>query len=439
MKSLKPVPVYYLLTFGQAFLLAMVAVVNLVFQVTEAGLSPFQLVLIGTAQEATIFLCEVPTGIVADVYSRRLSVLIGFVVSGVGLLLMGSFAVFETILIGSIVWGLGFTFISGALHAWISDEIGVDNVGKVFLRGSQVELLARIAAIPVAVGIAYWELNAPILIAGGLLILLAVLLATLMPETGFRREPAATRARLSLPAKVKASATLVTMSPLLMTVFGIALFYGMTSEGFDRLWTAHFLRDLGLPSSPSSINIAGTNLTLEPIVWFGLIRLGGTFLALGASEVAHRRLDLTSKRVPHWLLFINTGQMLSILVLAVAGGFWLGVAAFWTASTLSRVYDPLYLAWLNQNVRSEVRATVLSMSGQADAFGQIAGGPVIGAIGSVVSLRAALGATAAAMLPALALYLRAFQLGPVEEVKPVEVAAGAGAVTPLEEVAGPEP
>jgi DHA3 family tetracycline resistance protein-like MFS transporter len=427
-RPLNPIPVYYLLTFGQAFLLALVAVVNLVFQ-AEAGLTPLQLVLVGTMQEATIFLCEVPTGVVADVYSRRLSVLMGFVITGAGLVLIGSFARFETILIGSAVWGLGFTFISGALHAWISDEIGADKAAPLFVRGAQVELLARIGAIPVAVGIAYWHLNAPILIAGALLIVLALALWTLMPETGFRRTPAALRQRFSLPRQVKTSAALVSASPLLLTIFGIALFYGMTSEGFDRLWTPHFLRDLGLPKSPGSISFGRWDLTLEPIVWFGFIRLVGTFLALGASEVARRRLDFSGDRVPHWLFAINVGQALSLVALALAGGFWVGVAALWGATTLSRVYDPLYLGWLNMNVRSEVRATVLSMSGQADAFGQIAGGPVIGAIGSAVSLRTALVATAGAMLPALGLYLRAFRLGPAEvseEVVGVAVASPEG-------------
>jgi DHA3 family tetracycline resistance protein-like MFS transporter len=394
----------------------MVATVNLVFQATEAGLTPLQLVLIGTAQEATIFLCEVPTGVVADVYSRRLSVLIGFVITGLGVMLTGAFAEFETILLGSIVWGIGFTFISGALHAWITDEIGVENAGKVFLRGSQIELLGRVAAIPTAVGIAMaTQLNTPILIAGALSVVLSVALWTVMPEEGFKRINRSMRDRMTLQGKVQQSARLVTMSPLLMTVFGIALFYGMTGEGFDRLWTAHFLRDLGLPQEPDQINFGFATLAIEPIVWFGVIRLTGTFLSLGAAEWAHRRLDMTSHEVvSRWLFLINAGQMLSLLLFALAGGFWLGMLMFCSATTLSRIYDPLYLNWLNQNVRSDVRATVLSMSSQADSFGQIAGGPVIGGIGSLVSLRAALVATSAALVPALLLYLRAFKLGPAD-------------------------
>lgn len=47
------------------------------YYVRTIGMNPLQLMLVGTALEATVFLFEVPTGIVADLYSRRLSVLIG--------------------------------------------------------------------------------------------------------------------------------------------------------------------------------------------------------------------------------------------------------------------------------------------------------------------------------------------------------------------------
>ena len=56
-----------------------------------------------------------------------------------------------------------------------------------------------------------------------------------------------------------------------------------------------------------------------------------------------------------------------------------------------RITDPLYLTWLNRNIEdSSVRATVTSMVNQTDAIGEVAGGPGVGAIGTVVSLRAAL-------------------------------------------------
>ena len=71
---------------------------------------------------------------------------------------------------------------------------------------------------------------------------------------------------------------------------------------------------------------------------------------------------------------------------------------------------PLYMTWLNQQITdSSVRATVISITGQADAIGQAAGGPALGAIGNVWGLRTALTAGALVLVPALGFYGRALR------------------------------
>ena len=79
------------------------------------------------------------------------------------------------------------------------------------------------------------------------------------------------------------------------------------------------------------------------------------------------------------------------------------------------VVAPLWSIWLNQQITdSSVRATVLSITGQADAVGQAAGGPVLGAIGNVWGIRAALATGALVLTPALGLYARALRHGGAE-------------------------
>jgi DHA3 family tetracycline resistance protein-like MFS transporter len=73
------------------------------------------------------------------------------------------------------------------------------------------------------------------------------------------------------------------------------------------------------------------------------------------------------------------------------------------------VIGPLYTAWVNQRLDSSVRATVISMSSQVDAIGQVAGGPVVGLIGSWLSVQAALVASALTLSPVLLLYPRALR------------------------------
>lgn len=60
-----------------------------VYLIRDVGMSPLQLVLAGTALEVAYFLCEVPTGVLADLYSRRLSLIVSAVVSGIGMVLVG--------------------------------------------------------------------------------------------------------------------------------------------------------------------------------------------------------------------------------------------------------------------------------------------------------------------------------------------------------------
>ena len=137
-------PVYMLLIGGGEFFSTLVFTVNLIYQVQVAHLNPLQLVLVGTVLEATAFLFEVPTGIVADVYSRRRSIIIGTFLLGIGLALQGVVPKFGVILLAQVIWGIGYTFTSGATEAWLTDEIGVDRANPLFLRASQMRTIGSI-------------------------------------------------------------------------------------------------------------------------------------------------------------------------------------------------------------------------------------------------------------------------------------------------------
>src|SRR5713226_7146608 len=82
-----------------------IVTVNLVYQVEVAKLNPLQLVLVGTTLEIVAFLCQVPTGVLADLYSRRLSVILGIFVFGLGFILEGSFPRFDVILVSQVLFG----------------------------------------------------------------------------------------------------------------------------------------------------------------------------------------------------------------------------------------------------------------------------------------------------------------------------------------------
>ncbi len=396
--------VYLFLSTSYALFLSLIISVNLVYQTQAAGLNPFQLVMVGTVQEATTFIFEIPTGVIADVKSRRLSVLIGIAMLGAGFVFTGALANFWTILAAQVVIGIGSTFISGARQAWIADEVGVERVGKVYLKATQMEQYGRLLGIPAGIGLGVLSLRLPLIAGGAALMLLALVMAPLMSEEGFKPAPRGTQRSYAVLANSFLDAgRLVRGTPLLMTLFAITAFYGAASEGFGRLWVAHFYQNLEFPALGH----------FQPVVWFGVIRMGSTLLSLIAVRVLRNRVDTNSHlSVSRWLFGINALQVICVIGFALAQDFEYAVATYWCAIILSQMFDPLYLAWVNQNVESEVRATVISMSSQMDAFGQIGGGPVLGAVGSLAGLRWALGGAALALTPALALYFRAFGQGP---------------------------
>src|SRR5262249_59211894 len=93
--------------------------------------------------------------------------------------------------------------------------------------------------------------------------------------------------------------------------------------------------------------------------------------------------------------FLSTALMvLGLIVFGLASSFTVAVIAFLGFWLMRRLADPYYTAWVVQHTEPKVRATVISFTGQVDAFGQIAGGPVLGVVGALGSIRAALVASA---------------------------------------------
>ena len=404
MRRLRPETVWYAYEGVASFLWTLVFTVTAVYFVTELGMSPFELVVVGTVMELSVFAFEVPTGIVADMYSRRLSIVIGNVVMGAAFVLVGGVGAVWAVLVGYAVWGLGWTFTSGAMEAWLADEVGTERVTPIYLRGAQVGRVGSVLGILAAIGLGVVDLRLPIVLAGAGTVALAAFYALAMPETGFRPLERGERGSFAQMAHTGAAGLrLVRAQPVLLAILGIAAFAGMWSESYDRLWQAHVIRDVGLPS------VGG----FEPVVWFGIFALVGMLLAIAVAEPLGRRLnDAGPASLARTLFRLHVILLASSLVFALSGALWLAMIASFTLFLARNLAAPIFAAWLNRSIdESNVRATVISITNQADAIGQWTGGPALGGIGSLFGIRAALVAGAAVLLPALALYRRALHHG----------------------------
>ena len=391
--------VYLILSGVSSLFFRLIFTVNLVYEAQVVGLTPLQLVLVGTTLEIVCFSFEIPTGIVADLYSRRLSVIIGFLLIGIGFTIEGSLPFFWAMLVTQVFWGIGATFTSGALEAWIVDEVGEERMGRVFIRGAQAEQVGGIVGIVLSVALASIALALPVVVGGVLFVGLTVFLIAVMPENGFTPTPRLTRSSWqSMGHTLRESLRLVRVSPMLLMFLAVALVLGLYSEGFDRLWQAHLLRDLTLP-------VLGT---FQPVVWFGIISMGAMMLVALTTEILRRRLDMQNQTAIARTLMAIYGMMVgALLVFALAGNFWLALIGLWALDTLRGASAPILSAWSNLYIDSKVRATVLSSFSQVNAIGQIGGGPVVGLIGERWGLRAALSTSALLLAPIVWLVARA--------------------------------
>jgi MFS family permease len=386
--------VYVLWRAADGFIRSLLFTVLAIYFVLRVGMDPLQLVLVGTVLEATIVLFELPTGVFADVFSRRLSIVVGHSLFGLAYIAQGAIPLFGSILVAEAVRAIGETCLSGARQAWLAGELGQEDVAQVMLRGVQAHRWASLVGIAASVALANIDLQVPILSGGVLSLVLAVSLLMLMPEHGFRpARPTSNRAAVT--QTVQAAVTALRNNRLLLQLFGLAAILGAASEGFDRLWEAHILANFTLPTLGS----------LGPVTWFGLIDGGALVIAIAAVHGA-RRLNTSSDRfMARLVIVLQLLRALAIAVLALTSQLGVAILARWTTQALGSVSAPLVDAWLARNTPSQVRATIYSAIGQGDAMGQVLGGPGIGLIGSLWSVRAAILASATLLLPG-ALLLR---------------------------------
>ena len=390
---------YLVLTTVAAFMFSTAFTTSGVYRFQMAELTPLQLILVGTALELSVFLFEIPTGVVADLRSRRLSVIVGYVLIGCGLFLEGAFPLFATILAAQMLWGVGYTFTSGALDAWLADELGEERLAATYLRGAQLSRIAGFAGIFVGTALAALRLNIPFLVGGVGMVLLAVYLMLRMPETNFTPTPRGDRTTWQSMGHTFAQGLhFIRRSPLLITILLIALIYGFSSEGLDRLWEAHLLDNFTIPGIAD----------LPPIYWFAIINALTTLLTLGVTEILRRRAGvLDHRRAVLTIMAFNGVMVAGLLVFGLARHFAVAVVAYVVLSPARGSFDPIFSAWVNRGIAPKVRATVLSTVGQMDAFGQVAGGPPVGVLANRYGLRAAMVAVAVLLTPALALLGRA--------------------------------
>ncbi len=354
--------------------------------VVDLDLTPLQLLLLGTAKEVTILLVEIPTGLVADLRSRRLSVILGFTVCGVAIVGAGVAQTFTLLLATQALWAFGTTFRSGAETAWLTDELdSVDKVDRVLPRRARFEAVGSIVGVLGAALVAsVVGFSVALVGIGAILFGWGIVLSRAMPETGFVRHEGSPRAQFRLLLRQGFAAS---RRPGLRVLLIATVMAGLASEAVDRLYIAR-LDEIGLPDTIDVSLLIGAAVIFQAIAVI-------VILFIFESRLAGSRL------VPS-MVALNLLTAVGVAVLARTDLVAIALAGVVAQGTVRSVARTVTVAWTNHFTDRSNRATVHSFVGQAMSLGEISGGITLGIVARQAGLQTALTASAIIYLLAAA-------------------------------------
>jgi MFS family permease len=361
--------IYLALTLGNTLAASFIWGVNTLF-LLDAGLSNFEAFAANAFFTVGMVIFEIPTGVVADGWGRRVSFLLGTVtLAGSTILyyLLWQFsAPFPLWAVVSVLLGLGFTFFSGAVEAWLVDALRYSGyeggLEAVFGRGQMVAGAAMLAGSASGGAIAQaTNLGVPFLVRAGVLLAMFAVAMRLMHDVGFTPARSthplgATRAVLSASIdnglKVRPVRYMMLAAPFSAGV-GIYVFYALQP----------FL--LELFGDPHAYSVAG----LAAAIVAGAEVVGG-WLAPYARKLFHKRTSV--------LILSGSISAMLLLALGFTRVFWLALVLLTLWAVIDSAAMPVRQAYVNDMIPSKQRATVLSFDSLMGSSGGVVVQPVLG-------------------------------------------------------------
>jgi MFS family permease len=360
---------YLLLMLGNTLAASFIWGINTIF-LLDAGLSNLEAFAANAFFTAGMVLFEVPTGIVADTVGRRRSYLLGTVTLSVSTLLyvllwqLG--APFWQWAAVSLLLGLGFTFFSGAVEAWLVDALAATgfkgDMESVFGRGQIVAGGAMLGGSLAGGLIAqHLGLGVPFVLRGLILAGMFAVAFKLMRDVGFTPAPGG-RPLAEMRRIASASIEYGWRVPAVKWLMVEALFIGGVG-----IYAFYALQPylLELYGDPHAYQIAG----LVAAIVAGAQILGG-LAAPRIRRLFHRRTSA---------LIATAGlSAMTLGAIGVVESFWavIGLISVW--GLLWAATMPIRQAYLNDLIPSRERATILSFDSLMSSSGGVWTQPALG-------------------------------------------------------------
>ncbi len=369
--------------------------VNTLF-LLDAGLSIGEVFIVNAIFSAGMVLFEIPTGVVADTLGRRVSYLLSVVVLGATTVLYLVIAQRNAGLLAfglvSALMGLGFTFYSGALEAWLVDALAsigaADGLDHVFARSQQVTGAGMLVGTTTGGFLGQIDLAVPFVVRAVLLGALFVLSSRLIDDIGF------------VPKSLHLRDVPRAMSEQART--GIT--YGWQQPGLRSLMLAGAIRASFIGWGFYAAQPYFLDLLNRDAIWVvGVITALMSLSTMAGNQVVELLSRKCGRRTTLLLWASGVGAVAAVAV-GVTSSFWVAVPSFLVLTATLGVISPVRQAYVHQVIPSDHRATVISFDAMVGSVGGVGGQLGLGRLADTRSLSAGYivgGLVTLAALPAL--------------------------------------
>jgi MFS family permease len=361
-----------------------------------AGLDIQQVLLTNAAFTLGSMVFEIPTGVVADTVGRRVSLLLCLVTLFVTTLLYVAIAWrgwgFWAFAWVSVFLGLGYTFYTGAVDAWMVDALKATgytgSLDRVFARGQMFFGGGMLVGTIGGGLLGQVHLYVPYLVRAAIVVPLFVLAWFRMTELGYtpralelRRVPQEMRRifveglRYGLHHPVVRPVMIASLVSMSFMIFG---FYS---------WQRYFLDLLGR----DAVWVDGVISSLV-----GLSLIAGNVLVAPLSRVVRTRTGL--------LMVSAAAQAVLVVACGLLTNFFVVVALYLVYGVAIGVAMPVKQAYLNAHIPSDRRATIISLDSMFASSGGVLGQTLWGGVARTSSIGTAWAGSGATLLLGVPLY-----------------------------------
>lgn len=331
----------------------------------DAGLSIAEVFIANAAFSVGTVLFEIPTGVVADTIGRRASFLLSLIVLAGSTLayvwLAQTGAGVVAFSVASVFIGLGFTFYSGAMEAWLVDGLyGLGYEGEMDGIFANAQIIGGVAMLVGTIGggfLGQIDLALPFVVRAGLLIALFVLAFFGMHDVGFQSRDITWR---TLPTEARAVAAKGVRHGWRTRPLRLIMIAGAIQSGIFMwawyAWQPYFLELL----ERDAVWVAGVVAAL-----LALAMIAGNSLVRLFTRYCGRRTTL--------LLWTAAGFSVASFGVGLAGNFPVALAFLLLTALAMGVQMPVRQAFIHAMVPSDERATVVSFDSMISGVGGVAG------------------------------------------------------------------